>query len=85
MGIAPNLLRAIFHRHKIWSLIALTILTGIICNMPILLLQLKFKVTLIESLKVVLARKSFIISKKFGYEYRMSRVKWSNPGHFPKE
>ena len=36
----------------IWSLIALTILKGIICNMSILLLHLQFKVILIGTLKL---------------------------------
>ena len=34
------------------SLIALTILTGIVCNMSILLLHLQFKVILIGTLKL---------------------------------
>ena len=37
----------------IWSLIALTILTGIICNMSILLLHLQLKVILIETLSCI--------------------------------
>ena len=37
----------------IWSLIALTILTGIICNMSILLLHLQFKVILIGTLSCI--------------------------------
>ena len=36
----------------VWSLIALAILTGIICNMSILLLHLQFKVILIRTLKL---------------------------------
>ena len=51
-GYCYQLIMNCFPLALIWSLIALTILKGIICNMAILQLHLQCKVILMETLKL---------------------------------